>query len=297
MPFIGYDPWEEIYFKNVKVPKNIIIPVSDVNAYQLYPEFNWIYDKTKICKTQNILYAPTPIESAEYPVFVKPITNLWGMGAGAHPIHSYIEMKETFQPGCFWMPYYKGPHNSSDCVIINGELIWVCHAEGFPFTNLPGTFDYWEIKPNDILDICILIIDWVRLYLPTYTGMLNIETIGDKIIEVHLRLSPQFIDLYPADFLKAVVKLYDKRLWEFDNIRETGYSLVLFATEYIKNFKLLEKPREIMSIQDCTIGDLVSASQPIGGVRLAVINSRNFKEASKYRKNVILINKLLSLID
>lgn len=297
MPYIGYDPWEEAYFKNIKVPKNVVIPVDDVEAYQLYPQFNWVYDKTNICKSQNIICAPTPINAVNYPIFVKPIINLWGMGAGAHPVYSYSELKDTFQPGSFWMPYYHGHHYSTDCVIINGELQWVCHTEGFPFSNLPGTFDYWEIKPNDILDICILIIDWVRLHLPKYTGMLNIETIGDKITEVHLRLSPQFIDLYPDNFLNAVVKLYDKKVWELNNSRKTGYSLVLFATEYIDNFKLLEQPKEILSIQNCTTGDLVSASQPLGGIRIAVINSRNFKEANKYRKNVILINKLLSLIE
>lgn len=297
MPFIGYDLWEEAYFKNITVPTNVIIPVGDIDAYQLYPDYNWVYDKTKICKTQDIVYAPTPVNAENYPVFVKPITNLWGMGAGAHPVYSYTEMKETFQPGSFWMPYYEGHHYSTDCAIIDGELQWVCHTEAYPFSNMPGTFDYWEVKPNDILNVCILIIDWVREYLSNYTGMLNVETIGDKIIEIHLRLSPQFIDLYPADFLKAVVKLYDQEVWDFDNPREIGYSLALFATEYIENFKLLEKPQEILSVQDCTKGDLVDASQPLGGVRLAVINSRNFEEANQYRKNVILINKLLSLID
>ena len=297
MPFIGYDPWEETYFKNIRVPKNVVIPVGDVEAYQLYPEFNWVYDKTEICDSQDIVCAPTPVCAGNYPVFVKPITNLWGMGAGAHPVYSYAEMKETFQPGSFWMPYYQDTQYSTDCVIIKGELQWVCHTQAFPFTNIPGTFDYWEIIPNDILDVCILIIDWVRTHMPKYTGMLNIETIGNKIIEVHLRLSPQFIDLYPDDFLKAVVKLYDKGIWEFDNPRQTGYSLALFATEYISNFKMLEKPKEILSVQDCTKEDFIVASHPLGGVRLAVINSRNFKEASKFRKNVILINKLLSLIE
>ena len=297
MPFIGYDPWEETYFKNIRVPKNVVIPVGDVEAYELYPDFNWVYDKTEICDSQNIVCAPTPVCPAIYPVFVKPITNLWGMGAGAHPVHSLSEMKETFQPGCFWMPYYEGHQYSTDCVIIKGELQWVCHTEAFPFTNIPGTFDYWEIEPHDILEVCILIIDWVRTHIPKYTGMLNIETIGDKIIEVHLRMSPQFIDLYPDDFLLAVVKLYDKGVWEFNSPRQTGYSLVLFATEYISKFKLLEKPKEILSVQDCTKEEFVMASHPLGGIRLAVINSRNFKEASKYRKNVILINKLLSLIE
>lgn len=299
MPFIGYDLWEASYFKNVKVPKNVIIPVSDVEAYQYYPQFNWIYNKIKICETQNIICAPTPINSESYPIFVKPIINLWGMAAGAHVVSSHVEMEDLFQPGEFWMPYFDGTQYSTDCAIVNGKLNWVCHAKANPFTNLSGTFDYWEIIPNDILDVCILIIDWVKDNLSDYTGMLNIETIGNNIIEVHLRLSPQFIDLYPKDFLEAVVKLYDQKVWDFDGVRERGFSLALFATTDIENFKLLEKPNDILSVQNCTEWErnIVIAAMPIGGIRLAVINCKKLEHGLKYRRNIILINKLLSLIE
>lgn len=296
MPFIGYNKWEEIYFKNIKIPKNVIIPVSDVEAYQINPKFNWVYNKLKICKTQNIFCAPTPIESPSYPIFVKPIINLLGMGAGGHVVYSLKELEETFQPGQLWMSYFEGVHYSTDCAIIDGELHWVCHVKGYPFLNLAGTFDYWEIIPNDILEICILIIDWVRNNLASYTGMLNIETIENNIIEVHLRLSPQFIDLYPKDFLEAVVQLYNKKIWGLEDLREKGYSFVLFATEEIKNFKLLEQPQEILSLQNCS-KDIIVASMPPGGVRLAVINCKNFEDGLKYRRSIILINKLLSLIE
>ena len=40
--------------------------------------------------------------------------------------------------------------------------------------------------------------DWIRTYLPDYTGMLNIETIGGRIIEAHLRFADQWPDLYGA---------------------------------------------------------------------------------------------------
>jgi hypothetical protein len=35
------------------------------------------------------------------------------------------------------------------------------------------------------------IADFVETHLAGYTGMLNVETIGGSIIEVHLRFSPQ----------------------------------------------------------------------------------------------------------
>jgi hypothetical protein len=41
--------------------------------------------------------------------------------------------------------------------------------------------------------------------------MLNLETIGGKIIEVQLRFADQWPDLYGKAFLEEVVKLYSKK--------------------------------------------------------------------------------------
>ena len=47
--------------------------------------------------------------------------------------------------------------------------------------------------------------------LAGYTGMLNLETIGDTIIEVHLRFADQWPDLYGPGWVDAVVGLYERR--------------------------------------------------------------------------------------
>ena len=44
-----------------------------------------------------------------------------------------------------------------------------------------------------------------------YSGAVNIETIGGKIIELHLRFADQWRDLYGTGWLDAIVDLYTHR--------------------------------------------------------------------------------------
>ena len=60
--------------------------------------------------------------------------------------------------------------------------------------------------------------------------MLNLETIGGRIIEVHLRFADQWPDLYGDRWVEALIRLYADKRWTFaDNDRRTGYSVVLFG--------------------------------------------------------------------
>src|SRR5258708_21044666 len=60
--------------------------------------------------------------------------------------------------------------------------------------------------------------------------MLNLETIGGRIIEAHLRFADQWPDLYGAGWVEAVIRLYAERRWQFDDsARRTGYSIMLFV--------------------------------------------------------------------
>ena len=62
-----------------------------------------------------------------------------------------------------------------------------------------------------------------------YTGMANLETIRDRIIEVHLRFADQWPDLYGRGWVEALVRLHERGDWTFDDhVERTGYSVVLF---------------------------------------------------------------------
>ncbi len=70
---------------------------------------------------------------------------------------------------------------------------------------------------------------WCKRHLAGYTGMANLETIGGRIIEVHLRFADNGRTSMVAILGRGAVRLYDKGEWSFDGASpRTGYSVVLF---------------------------------------------------------------------
>ena len=69
--------------------------------------------------------------------------------------------------------------------------------------------------------------------LPRYG---DFETIGARIIEVHLRFADQWPDLYGGRaWVEALVRLYAEGRWEFDDGgRRTGFSVVLFGAHGVQ---------------------------------------------------------------
>ena len=66
------------------------------------------------------------------------------MGVGSRVITSPIMLAHS-TPGHFWMPLLEGPHVSTDCAIVKGEVKWLRHATGVPGPE--GTFKYWTLHP------------------------------------------------------------------------------------------------------------------------------------------------------
>ena len=74
-------------------------------------------------------------------------------------------------------------------------------------------FDYWTVLAEPYPEIKSCCGDWLRTNLRGYTGMVNFETIDARIIEVHLRFSDQWPDLYGAGWSEALVRLYRDGVW------------------------------------------------------------------------------------
>jgi len=70
------------------------------------------------------------------------------------------------------------------------------------------------------------------MHLSGYTGMVNLETIGDRISTARLRFSGQWPDLYGRRWLAAVVRLHQYGTWDLiDKERAEGYSLNLTGAD------------------------------------------------------------------
>ena len=278
MPICEADPWRLQYFAQVETAANI--PTEDSDAWQWYPRHRWIYDKLAVALSQNLEAGPHGTPPPRFPVFSKPIVNLKGMGAGSRVLHSQADYDEHYAPGHFWMPLLDGRHLSTDIAVVDGEPRWWRHVTGEAAGG--GTFDYWTVQAASEPVIEAHCGAWVRAHLAGYTGMLNLETIGGRIIEAHLRFADQWPDLYGAGWLEALVRLYERGIWNFtDEDRRDGYSVVLFGPNGVRYLHpppaLLEEVKQMAGVSSVQITFHEDRAperhaMPPGGFRLAIVN-------------------------
>ena len=291
MPIVEADPWRMQYFAGIDCPEEVVIPTDDSLAYALYPRERWIYNKLAVAESQGLACGPHGVRPEVFPVFSKPIFNLRGMGAGSRilPDASHYERHQT--PGHLWMTLLEGEHVSSDAAVVQGQTKWFAHATGVAAGG--GTFDYWRVEQGSRPSLETYCTDWVAKHLPAYTGMLNIESIAGRIIEVHLRFTDQWPDLYGRGWLQAVVALYARGVWQYGGRRpRDGFSAVLFGPHGRRYrhppesiLAELRRDDQVTSLQITFHDDLPpeAHSMPPGGFRLAVVNAWSLAAAQGAR--------------
>jgi hypothetical protein len=292
MPICEADPWRLQYFAHVRTAANI--PTEDSDAWRWYPAHRWVYDKLAVALSQGLAAGPHGTAPPGFPVFSKPIVNLRGMSVGSRVLKSQADYDAHYAPGHFWMTLLQGRHVSSDVAVVEGVPRWWRHVTGKPAGE--GTFDYWIVHAEPDAAIETRCAAWIGKHLADYTGMLNVETIGETIIEVHLRFADQWPDLYGPGWVEAVVELYERGEWNFsDDDRTEGYSAVLFgphghhyrhpppaAVEEIKRMP------GITSVQITFHEDRAPEwhAMPPGGFRLAIVNGFDLPAALAARERL-----------
>jgi hypothetical protein len=290
MPICERDPWRFQFFEGVACPADVNVPTDDLDVYEWYPQFRWVYDKLKIAQSQNLPCGKAGTPPPHYPVFAKPNINLRGMGLDSAPINSAAEF-ETLPEGHMWMPLFKGEHISTDCAIVAGEVKWLRHALGHPWHR--GMFTHWVIETTQRPELTHFLEAWVRSHMAGYSGMMNFETIGGSIIEAHLRFADQWCDIYGKPWISALVRLYADGIWDFsDHAPRTGYSIPLF----LNHGRVPPHPSaalqtqiramdNISSLQITYYEDRSNTAHPMppGGFRLGLINCFDYDAGLKAR--------------
>jgi hypothetical protein len=296
MPILERDPWRMQYFEGVACPEDLIVPTEDGDAYALSPNHRWVYNKLLICETQGLVHGLHGMEPPAFPVFSKPIYNMRGMGAGSRVLRTPREYQVNQRPGHMWMPLLEGEHVSSDAAVVDGEARWWRHVTGAALSG--GMFDHWTVHAEDRPELEGYCGEWLGRNLRGYTGMVNFETIGGRIIEIHLRFSDQWPDLYGDGWLDALVRLYAEGRWNFrDPDRRTGFSVVLFGAHGLQYAhpprdlvqELLTRPG-VTSIQITFHEDRPpqAHSMPPGGFRLAIVNCHELETGLDVRERLAL---------
>ena len=155
---------------------------EDILWQTIDPDELWVLDKLILSRKMGYVCGPTGMDvpKADYYI-VRPCVNAMGLGLGAQKL--WIEKQTIDLPlGYFWCEWFEGRHYSVDYKFGN-QLFCV---EGFKSEDTFTRWDKW-VKINHII------------LLPEVIGnhfinepALNVEYIGDKVIEVHLRSNEDF---------------------------------------------------------------------------------------------------------
>jgi hypothetical protein len=158
--------------------------LEDCCAWDLYPQYRCWFDKLYLSNFLGYDCGPSgyaPKHSSSY--IVRPTYNLSGMSAGASIMHIDAGDVRKVPPGYFWCELFSGNHTSveyaSDGIKQVPYVSWFGEKTGKDLIR----FTRWSRSDN-----------LIKLPEPfcsmTDVEYMNAEFIGDKLIEVHFRRTP-----------------------------------------------------------------------------------------------------------
>lgn len=178
------DPFKKSFTKK--------LPMFDKRAFNLYPKYNFVYDKLWIAESQELSCGKieniTESSNITYPIFIKP---RWGHKSASSKncfkIISYSHLqKYKHIPDMMWSEYIDGVENMTDYVLLNGHIIYqITYLYSKEQNGYTESYKY--ISPDNQPPQNIT--DWVNTYLIGYSGVVNVQYRDNKIIEAGLRLA------------------------------------------------------------------------------------------------------------
>ena len=168
--------------------------MTDFEAYTAYPQSRHWYDKVWVATQLGYQVGTERIPRPGHYV-VRPTMNLQGCGIGAS-IKFYMR-NAAIPLDCFWSQVFHGPHVTIDYTRADGVWQQGHTFQGFNTAQDLVHFDRWtRITHAFVLPECF---DQIE------SDHINIEIIGNRIIEVHLRHNTdpvqydQFVPIWHVD--------------------------------------------------------------------------------------------------
>jgi len=167
---------------------------EDYEAWDAFPQFRMWFNKLELALHLCYMAAPAGVPITTPGNYItRPIYNLRGMGLGA-TFHKSVKGDCPGRPGDFWCEAFDGERVSID--LRPGKHWSILRAEE-AVGGEPGRPAAWRRIDEPELPINIYKLDGLR---QQFNGDINVEMVGGKIVEVHLRPSsdPKGRYVYPA---------------------------------------------------------------------------------------------------
>jgi len=199
------------------------LPFFDMAAYKRYPNYQFVYDKLWVIKSQGLkggkleeLKDENLAENISYPIFIKP---RWGHLSAASKncfkIKSAKHLKKyVHYPHMMWSEFVDAKECMTDFFVLNGAIV---HQITYVYSDKQNGFtDDWKlVSPASVPPQKI--IDWTEKHMRNFTGVVNVQYRSDKIIEVGLRLARGGAYVISTDnkaLIDNINSLYLKNSWD-----------------------------------------------------------------------------------
>lgn len=168
--------------------------LGDEDVYYKTAQHNrWVFNKLEVAIRAGVTAGPGGIPVPRPGWYcVRPVMNIRGMGLGMSKewLTPESSMKKVM-PGYFWSEWLTGDHLTFDITVKGIQDVLLAHKQN-------GKFVAWEkvdIKPP----FPVIVYDLVQCH-----NTVNVETIGGKVIEIHLRPNPDLRHFKNTDIIHPV---------------------------------------------------------------------------------------------
>ena len=206
------------------------MPFFDKACYQRYPRYQNVYDKLWIVKSQGL--AGGRLEKlagkekkVQYPIFIKP---RWGhlsaSSKNCFKINNEEELRKyVHYPDMMWSEFIDASELMTDYILLNGKIV---HQITYIYSEKQNGFsdDYKYISPES--EPPAIISEWVKQHLNEHTGIVNVQSRDNKIIEVGLRLArggAYLLSTENADLINNVNNIFLKKEWDYNLTEEMKF--------------------------------------------------------------------------
>jgi hypothetical protein len=180
-----------LFYSNRDAENRHIIPYTkklinnDIDAYHFNKGYEHIYDKKWVTESQNNKCGFMNEIPIQFPVFIKPIINLKGGNRDCYIINNINEFnKYSNREDLFWSKLYEGEEGSTDFLLDKGKILFEL---SYKIEKIDGRILGMMTKISTNNKCPFEIIEWVKYNLRDYSGPVNIQYIGENIIEAGLR--------------------------------------------------------------------------------------------------------------
>ena len=206
------------------------MPEFDIQAYEAFPNHQFVYDKLFIAKSQNMQggeLSELEDNSADvtYPIFIKPrYGHKSASSKNCYKINRYSDLTPHFpKPEMMWSEFVDSTESMTDFIIVNGKIVYqltYLYSE-----KQHGFSDAWKYIASENAPPSA-IIEWVNKNMTGYTGPLNVQYRSDKIIEVGMRFARGGIYLESTDngsLIDNINHFWKTKTWNYKTEEQLGF--------------------------------------------------------------------------